>query len=538
MDTDCRFTAIPYKNTGYFSDLVNDYLEGKPSLDELHTFRPDDAGLDKAIEARKQFPVNRALLVDALEEQYDGFVIHESVAENIAALADENTFTICTAHQPNLMTGYLYFVYKILHAVKLSRHLAQRHPELKFVPVFYIGSEDNDLDELGVFRYGGIKYRWQTEQTGAVGRMNTADLQPLIQQLFALIGPPGPNADVLKDIIYNAYQKHETIGAATRYLVNELLGHFGVVVIDPDDAELKKAFVPILKDELLNPVAHTLVQDTSAQLAETYKAQAFARPINLFYLFENTRERIEQTVDGWKVLKSDKKWDEASLTAEIEQHPERFSPNVILRGLFQETVLPNVAFIGGGSEVAYWLQLKPVFDHFKVFFPALVLRQSILWMDKNAVALQQKSGLNNEEMFQPLEIATRNFVQKHTHKDLELEASKQQFVQLFEQIKSKATAVDVTLRSSADAALTKMRYQLDVIEKKMMRAEKRNMGEALSKLYKLKAAAFPNNSLQERYETFMPYFLNMGYDYFDVLLDATLPYGNEFVLIKDESKLL
>lgn len=530
MEIDC----IPHKATGFFSGLNIDYLEQKERLHPFYKFTPDDQGLDEAIRVRAQFPVDRKALVSILRKQYEGYTLPPILDQHIDSLQEDSTFTVCTAHQPNLLTGYLYFIYKIIHAVKLASHLQNRHPEKKFVPVFYIGSEDNDLEELGVFRYNGTRFRWQTHQTGAVGRMTTADLRPLLRELLAQLGPPGIPADQLKEMILAAYESQPDMAAATRYIVHALLGRYGVVVINPDDRELKKLFVPLLKAELLQPLAHELVREPSEILNQHYKAQAFARPINLFYLKDNQRERIEQTGNGWKVLHSSQHWDKEALLTEIEQHPERFSPNVILRGLFQESILPNVAFIGGGSEVAYWLQLMPLFDHYQVFFPALVLRQSVLWMEKNAVALQEKTGLNNEALFQPTEQLVRDFVHRHTQNDLRLNDIRQQLQPVMEQLKAKATSVDRTLKASTEAALVKMRYQVEVIEKKMMRAEKKNMCNRLTQLYTLKKQLFPNNSLQERYETFMPYFLEYGPAYFDTLLAATLPYGNSFLIIKDK----
>lgn len=529
METVC----IPHLATTFFSKLNTDYLSGMDSLNSFYRFSPDDEGLDRAIAARKQFPVDRKVLTAVLRKQYQNYALHEAVRNNIDALASDNTFTITTAHQPNLMTGYLYFIYKIIHAAKLAQHLQNRHSEYKFVPVFYIGSEDNDLDELGVFRFNGIRFRWQTEQTGAVGRMATHDLQTLLQQLIALIGPPGENAERLKDMILQAYGKHNTIAEATRYIVNELLGRFGVVVIDPDDADLKALYIPVLQQELLQPKANDLVQKTSETLNESYTAQAFSRPINLFYLKDDLRERIEYTDGMWRVLRTNIQWDREALEEEIKTHPERFSPNVILRGLFQETILPNVAFIGGGSEIAYWLQLKPVFDHYNIFFPALVLRQSVLWIDNKSAELQQRIGLSDEELFQPTEKLVRSFVQQHTQKDLQLEDMRQQMNHVFEQVKAKAVNIDVTLRASAEAALTRMRYQLDVMEKKMMRAEKRNLADQVSQIYKLRNKLFPNESLQERYDTFMPYYLEQGEAFFDILLATTLPYGNQFLILRE-----
>jgi len=525
--------CIPHEATNFFSKLNIDYLAGKESLQAFYQFSPDDKGLQEAISSRKQFPVNRKVLVDVLREQYKDLEISDSVKTNIDALLQENTFTITTAHQPNLMTGYLYFIYKIVHAAKLALHLKEQHSDKNFVPVFYIGSEDNDLDELSVFRYNDTKYKWQTEQTGAVGRMLTKDLQPLLKQLTSLLGPPGNNAEQLKEIILTAYKEPNTIAQATRYIVNALLGQYGVVVIDADNAELKKQFLPVIKKELLQPQSDGLVKSSSDELSKSYGAQAFSRPINLFYLKDNLRERIEKDGEHWVVLKTEIKWNEAELNAEIENHPERFSPNVILRGLYQETILPNVAFIGGGSEVAYWLQLKPVFDYYKVFYPAIILRQSVLWMNSNAVKLQAKLELTNEEIFQSTAQLVNTYVSENTEKDLQVDDLRQQMLATFDQIKKRATNIDITLEASAAAALTKMRYQLDIIEKKMMRAEKRKMADELAQIQKFKTSVFPNHSLQERYDTFMPLYLEKGNQFFETLMKHTRPYGDQFLVIKD-----
>lgn len=530
MEIDC----ISHKSTGYFSQLITDYLEQHPDLQSFYHYAPTDAGLAQAIADRKQYPIDRTTLVTVVERQYSGLEMPAKVKENIQALANKNTFTVCTAHQPNLLTGYLYFIYKILHAVKLAEHLQSQHTAEKFVPIFYMGTEDNDLDELGVFRYNQQKFRWKTDQTGAVGRMNTSDLQPLLQELYRQLGPPGDYAEQLTTIIKEAYEQQPTIAAATRHIVNALLGSYGVVVIDPDDADLKRTFLPILKQELLAPKAYDLVKTPSESLNQQYKAQAFARPINLFYLKDDLRERIERSGDTWKVVHSTITWDKQALTVEMEQYPERFSPNVILRGLFQEIILPNVAFIGGGSEVAYWMQLLPLFRHYQVFYPTLVLRQSLLWMPDESLSLQQKTQCSDEELFLPTEVVTREFVKKHTHKDLELETIRHQLQEVFLQLKQKAVLIDSTLSASSEAALSKIRYQVSVLEKKMMRAEKRNMGIQLAQLYKLKHLLFPNNSLQERQENFMDYFLLYGPAYFEELYRAMLPYGDSFMLIKDK----
>src|SRR6478609_753245 len=162
---------LPYESTGYFSKIVSDYLSQSPLLQPFYKHTPDLKGIQSSIAARQSFNTPRSLLVESLQMQYAGLVLTDKVKQNIQLLADQNTFTVTTAHQPNIFTGPLYFIYKILHTIKLSETLKSKLPEYNFVPVYYMGSEDADLDELGTINIEGEKYSWNTNQTGAVGRM-------------------------------------------------------------------------------------------------------------------------------------------------------------------------------------------------------------------------------------------------------------------------------------------------------------------------------------------------------------------------------
>lgn len=528
-------TYLPYRSAGSFSPLVLDYLSGSEALKSFYSFSPDKAGIEKAIEERKKFPVNRKLLADILKNQYEKLNPREKALQNIALLQKENTFTICTAHQPNLLTGYLYFVYKIVHAIKLSEVLSSQFPDYHFVPVYYMGSEDNDLDELGAFRFNGEKFRWDASgQKGAVGRMNPESLKPLLDALFRQMGPPGPNCEALKHLISTAYLGHKDISDATQYLVHELFGRFGLIVLNPDEPELKRAFSDVMKDDLLNHTAEKIVSRQMNRLSANYKTQAFPRPINLFYLKDQIRERIERQERGFSVVNTNICFSETELLEELEKHPERFSPNVILRGLFQESILPDVVFIGGGSEVAYWMQLNALFDHYKVFFPAVLLRQSVLWISENENKLRMQAGLSLEDLFKPETELEENLVFSHFGDGWKPDEELEQLEHVLGSLKQKAVKLDPSLGRSSEAVLTKIRYQILILEKKMVRAGKRKKQVEISRIGKLKKQLFPGGGLQERVENFLPFFLRLGADYFDILKEKTDPLRNQFLIIAEE----
>ncbi len=530
------YSRVSYNETGFFSRLVTDFLAGSANVNDFFSFSPDAEGIDKAIAARGAHLTDRELLVKALTAQYKGRNSSSLVTDNIQSLLNNDTYTVTTAHQPNLMTGYLYFVYKILHVIKLADELNAKYTNKHFVPVYYMGSEDNDIDELGVFRYGNEKFVWDGDgQKGAVGRMSTAGLKPLLERLFVTMGPPGSHYTELRELITEAYMGQPTIGAATHYLVDKLFGRYGLVIVNPDDALLKSAFIPVIKDELLHSNSFPLVTEQTKLLEQNYKTQAFPRPINLFYLDHQIRERIERNGEKWVVLNTDISFTEAELMNEVSSHPERFSPNVILRGLFQSTILPDVAFIGGGAEVAYWFQLKTLFQHYGVFYPLVMLRQSVLWIDAQQARLRQQSGLQMLEIFKKEADLTKNHITAHSQDDWHTTTESQEIAGVIHALRSKAVAVDPTLLAAANAVLHRIQKQLTLLEQKMYRAEKKKMSVQLQRITKLKEAIFPANSLQERTFNFVDYYLLYGNDFFDIVKDGIEPLSNKFLVVEQES---
>lgn len=529
-------THLPYEETEYFSALVIDYLNRHDATLGLYDYYPDITGIAASIAERKKHPVNRKVLVKTLNAQYANAQIPDAVVKNIALLASENTFTICTAHQPNLLTGYLYFIYKIIHAIKLAEDLKRQFPDNNFVPVYYMGSEDNDLDELGTFRYNDKKFIWDANrQTGAVGRMDTESLKPLLDELFKLLGPPGDYCEQLKDILSKAYIGHKTISAATHYLVNELFGRYGLVILNPDETVFKRSILNIMRDDLLLHTPETMVSVSIKDLEVNYKAQAHPREINLFYLKDSIRERIEKHNDRWVILGTEISFSETELIEELNNHPERFSPNVILRGILQESILPDVAFIGGGAEVAYWLELKTLFKHYHVFYPAIILRQSVLWAAPKTAKLRKQLGLSVADTFKDEAKLIRGYLNINSKDDWHTTEETNAIETILKQLQEKADKIDPTLHKSAEAAIVKMKHQLEVLEQKMLRAEKKKMQIELLRISKLKADLFPNKNLQERVENFIGYYLQYGESYTDILKDAIQPLKNEFLVIEEET---
>ncbi len=395
MPTDC----ISYQDSGYFTPLMNDYLNQKKELQSLYNRFPTlENFAAQIIEKQTTYTnANREVLVSVLQKQYMNVTVSNLTSENIAALKHKNTFTVTTGHQLNLFTGPLYFLYKIISTINLTKELAAAYPDKNFVPVYWMATEDHDFDEINYFNFKDKKFRWNRESLGPVGRLSTEGLEEVFGVFASELGL-GKNSEELKNMFEEAYLKHSTLAKATRFLANKLFGSYGLVILDGDDRNLKKMFIPYVKEELLHQTSHQKVAETSALLSK-YKIQVNPREINLFYIEDDLRERIIMEDKMYVINNTEIKYTEDALLLELEKHPEKFSPNVIMRPLYQEVILPNLCYIGGGGELAYWLELKSYFDVSKVTFPILLLRNSALLATEKQAKKADKLGLSWSDLF-------------------------------------------------------------------------------------------------------------------------------------------
>ena len=523
---------ISYEDIGSFSKIILDYIKGDEKLKPFYTHPVSADGIKAAIEERKLYPTDRKLLVDTLQKHYSEQSPTNQQQHNIELLSNSNCFTVTTAHQPNIFTGHLYFIYKILHTIKLCEKLKAQMPENDFVPVFYMGSEDADLEELGHIYVNSNKHEWKTNQAGAVGRMKVD--KALIQILDTIAGEitVHQHGNEIINLMKACYTDGLTIEQATFKLVNTLFGEFGLIVLLPDDADYKRAFMPVVEKELKEEFSHNIVAETVGKFPKVYKVQASGRDLNMFYLKDDRRDRIEKEGKIFRTHDSLLTFDDEQINAELINHPERFSPNVILRPVFQEMILPNIAFIGGGAEVAYWLELKKVFEAVNVPFPVLVLRNSFLLVEKSYLLKVNSLGFNVTDLFKTENELMNVLVKRDSAVQLSLEKERQAIHAFYAQLKNTAGAVDITLQPHTEALEKLALKKLDALEKKMLRAEKKKFEARQRQLHKLKAQLFPHDNLQERIENFMPFYAKWGTGFIKTLYSNSLALEQEFVVIE------
>lgn len=529
-------TRIPFQSTPGIAPRDLAYIQLHPALRPFYVHEPAIEAFSNAIEARKSHPVDRELLVRVLENQYEAFTRRSAASTaQIAKLAQPDTFTVATAHQPSLLLGPLYFIYKAVSTINLAQRLASAYPAYTFVPMFVLGAEDHDFEEINHAHLFGKTIAWQSGEQGATGMMSTAALAAVLEELTAVLGAGDAAAESLARI-RAAYEGHGRYGLATAQLIDSFLGEKGLLVIDMNVPELKRAFLPVMQRELMESPSRTLVEATQAevQTALGFGPQAHARDINLFYLRPGLRERIERQPEGhFTVVNTDLHFSEAEMQAELEQYPERFSPNVVVRPLYQESILPNLAYVGGGGELAYWLERRAQFEHFGIPFPVLIRRNSALWIDQGAVKRMDKLGLSLTDLLEDTDALIRKYIAKHSSGALSLAEEKASFAQIFEQIAAKAEAHDPTLAKAVMAEYARQSKVLESLEDRLLRAEKQRHEVAVNQIRALKDKLFPGNGLQERHDNFLPYWLRGGEAWLDALLSELDPLTDGLVVFSE-----
>ena len=530
-------TRIPYRNTGYFSSLICDLIEGHPALESLVSgpVRLEEFEKQIAVKQKHYALSTRETLIKALRAQYQGLSSPKKVDAQLSLLAKETTFTVTTGHQLNLFTGPLYFFYKIISTIKLCKQLKQKYPQFDFVPFYWMATEDHDFEEISYFFFQGKKLQWNEQSQGPVGRLSLASLGPLLDIFEKLLGD-SDRAKEIKAIIQKTYRTAANLGEATQKLVHHFFGEEGLVILDADRKELKACFVSQIKNDLEHHYCKVAVEGTiekiQANYSDQYAPQVNPREINLFYLTDKLRERIVKTPTAYATTESNTTFTKEALWAEVENHPERFSPNVLMRPLYQEVILPNLCYIGGGGEIAYWLELKAFFKKEAVPFPLLLLRNSAVLATQKTIRKIKQLDLDKEELFLNRTTLINKKIRQISNIDLDLQFLKEKLEEQFEYLESLIESTDPSFKGTVKAQKKKQFNGIDALEKRLLNAQKKKLVDHVQRLTLLHEMLFPNNSLQERQSNFFEFYLSLGEDLVPLLFEQLDPLKLEFSWIQ------
>jgi bacillithiol biosynthesis cysteine-adding enzyme BshC len=506
---------IPIQHLALNKPLIQDYLFKKESIQPLVNMFFEKENIPSIIQQKQQQDIDRHTLVSALEKQYQAANIN--IPKQMHQLTDSNCFTVTTGHQLSIIGGPLFLMYKITEAINLADELSKAHPEHQFLPMFWMASEDHDFKEIQSVDVLGETFTWNTNQTGAVGRFLVdealiAELQKLSEKLV-----DKPFGKEITHALQNAYILGTTLSQSTRRFIHHLFNDTPLIIIDGDDAALKTLAKDIFELEMKEQIGFNTVNSTNAYLsANAYHQQAFAREYNLFELGNNFRNRLETT------------------NSDLLKTPERISPNALIRPIYQEKILPNIITIGGGGELAYWLQLKSAFDKMGVVFPMLKLRNSVLNIDATTWKRMQKLDISVEDLFKTADELKILFVSKNVSENNSLSADITAVQEIFKNIESKVEAIDKSLVAKVKAEQARIENAISDLEKRMEKSQKQAFETSLQQIEKLKDKLFPKGTIQERADSFLSFYAIYGNNFLTNIKATIQPFNTSVSVRIDE----
>ncbi len=528
MPTDC----ISFRDTAYASKLICDYVEKHPKLQSLYNRYPTLENFKPQLNAKKaEFSITkREVLVSSLLKQYAEWIPSEPITSRILSLAKENTFTVTTGHQLNLLGGPIYFLYKIITTINLAKELKIKYPENNYIPIFWMASEDHDFEEINHFNFQNKRFQWSKKTSGAVGLLDTSELVELINLFSNVLGKTA-NANNLLELFKNTYLNHSNLANATRYLVHTLFEGDDLIVVDGNDPSLKRLFIPAVTTELTYSNAFKFISQTNDKIKSIdkgYKVQVNPREINLFYLKDNIRERIIFKEEVYSVLNTQLSWDLNGILEELNLYPERFSPNVIMRPLYQETILPNLCYIGGGGELSYWLQLRTYFQSEQTSFPILLHRNAVLLVTLKQQQKLDKLNVSILNLFGTKKSLIDKQIKKMSNFSIDFSDQKAVLKQQFLKFHEVASHTDKSFIGAVLAQEKKQMKGLEVLEKRLLKAEKKSHINYITRLEEIQLKLFPNESLQERFSNFSDYYIDYGDEFIERLKLELSPFQQNF----------
>jgi len=506
------------QKTELFSNLFEDYIQQDEKVKPFYKYHIDKKDFENYIQEQHFDYLNRPVLTETLLKQSKLVSNTNSITiDYINSLSNENTFTVTTGHQLCLFTGPLYFIYKIISTINLSKTLKEKFPNKNFVPVYWMATEDHDFEEINHANVFGKKVVWHSTEKGSVGDFKTENLKDVIEELKIILGE-NENATHLIQLFEDAYLKNKNLADATRYLVNELFGAYGLITLDGNDKALKQLFIEEFKTDIFKNITFEIVTKTIDKLKENYSAQVSPRLINVFFTEPNLRERVEKQNDKYKVLNTDISFSKEELENIINTTPEKLSPNVVLRPLYQQKILPNIAYVGGPGELAYWLEYKTLFETYKINFPILMPRNFIMLIDKGTQNKIKKLNLETESIFKDGEDLVKAFI-KTEHADVNLNEFNEPLNTVFNSIAELVSTIDKSLIGSVEAEKQKTLNGILSLNQKINKALKQKSETDINQIWAIKAKLFPNNIPQERYDNFSIYYSKYGKEFIETLFE-------------------
>jgi bacillithiol synthase len=527
-DNTIRFDQIP-RTSGLFNDFLYNF-------DRVSRFY-QPSGLDvSALIARAPTVASQSFsrdaVADALADQNAAAGASDQTFANVERLRQKDSVVVITGQQAGLFTGPIYTIFKALTAIKLTRHL--RAQGLNVVPMFWVAAEDHDFEEVNHTRllnregqlvtitYAGCPPK-EGKPVGHV-KLNEKISENIAEMIAAL-----PESEFMPRLIADvrdSYKAGVNFADAFGKMMIKLFGKFGVVLINPLDDRLKAVAGEIYARAISNaPEFASRLVNTSAQLeASGYHAQVYAtaEAAPLFMVDEGRRTAMTRRDDGRFYLKgSEKSFGAAELLETVQRCPSCFSPNVTLRPIVQDFLLPTLAYIGGPAEIAYFAQLRPNYGLLNRVDPVALPRASFTLIEKRHAKTMSKYGIGFTDIFAGFEEVMKTVVERSLDQNTAtvFDEAEKVFNDQLDKLNASLAAVDPTLADALKGGREKILYQLNHLRTRFIHNRGKRDETTKQQIERLFAALYPNKNLQEREINVFYFLARYGYDLIDRIYD-------------------
>jgi bacillithiol biosynthesis cysteine-adding enzyme BshC len=467
---------------------------------------------------------NKSAIKEVIKNQYSGFQnISQKTSRNIEILNDKKTLFVITGQQLGILGGPLYTFYKIITAIKLSVYLNERYDDYYFVPLFWMESDDHDFNEVNSINILNnsnnlisVSYKDVIEEDELKESVGTIAFDDSLNDFFAKLEAELRNTEFKASLLSSLrefYQSGKTFKESFRELLFDLFDKYGLVIFDPQDDKVKNLLKPIFLNEIKNFREHTQkLVSVSAILEEQYHAQVKIKPVNLFYTLEKGRYAIEPDDNIFKLRRKRKQFTTEEILLEVENNPERFSPNVLLRPITQDFLFNTAFYVAGPSEISYFAQVNPLYEFFNIVPPIIYPRTSATLLENHLTAFIDKYNFEIKDIFYGQEHLKEKILSKISEINLKnvFEESNKKVNLIFDELKQELFGVDKTLSDSVNKYRERTLQLLNDLNNKSRKYQDNKFETVLRQLNKLSNLIYPNQNLQERELNFIYFFNKFG----------------------------
>jgi bacillithiol synthase len=526
---------IPFDKISGSQKIFTDYIYHFKKVDKFFTSNFSDKNeylkVFKIHSEKKSEAHNK--IADIIKEQYNNLNASETTIQNINSLKDKETLAIVTGQQLGIIGGPLYTFYKIITAIKLSNYLNEKYDNYNFVPIFWLEGDDHDFEEIRSINLINsnnetvkISYNDGLPEDAERGSIGTVPLKETINKFFDDVNLNLRNSEFKEQILSqlrNIYSPGKTFNQSFKELIFWIFDCYGLIIFDPQDVRTKELLVPVFKKEIKDFRQHLeRLISVSAELEEEYHAQVKVHPLNLFYSIDGGRYSIVPDENIFKLKRKRKKFTYDEIMREIDEHPENFSPNVLLRPICQDYLLPTVFYVGGPSEIAYFAQVNSLYDFYDIPHPIIYPRSSATILENNISSIIEKYNLDVKDLFTDLKSLGNKVIKSVSESSLDelFNEAENQVENALSKLKDNLFEIDKTMSDSSLKYKEKIISYIEELKGKALEAQKKKHEVTLRQIEKLSTHFYPNSNLQERELNFLYFAHKYGIDFIKKLFDT------------------